>query len=544
MQLLFAKNMMLRGKFIAPILASTVLALLIGAALLVQAVRQTTGEQLDLARSALKAEQQSAIASEQAALESKADNLGLFMSKTAPDLVLSYDFSALKSYQDYAAKDPDVAYSAYLKPDGTPMTAYQPPADKSQIIEKRYEITTEGDVLGYVLLGMSKAGMNHNLATSDARINEAVAGVEQHARDSQKVFMTIMAVDVLGVLLLIGGIAYVLFRKMIITPLLATTETIAGLARGNGDLTRRLPVPNNDEISGLCRAVNQFIEHLQGMVGHIVSDVNRLSGEAGDLREAGSQLLSHSDDLREGSTQVATAMNEMTATVQEVASNARGAADAAQEADNRAREGRRIVNTTIEAIQGLSQEIGQAAEVIDKVETDSENIGGVLDVIRGIAEQTNLLALNAAIEAARAGEQGRGFAVVADEVRTLASRTQASTEEIQQMIARLQGGSREAVTVMRRSTENAQGTVQQASDAGSALEQIAEAVNTINQMNTQIATAAEEQTAVANEINHNVTAVNDISNRTAENADRTAASSDNLSQIAGSLEGMVRQFRI
>lgn len=536
--------MMLRGKFIAPILLSTLATLLIGAALLVQAVGQTTGEQLELSLSALKAEQQSAADSELSALESKADNLGLFMSKTAPDLVLSYDFSTLKNYQDYAAKDRDVAYSAYLKPDGQPMIDFKAPADKSQIIEKRYEIRSEDEVLGYVLLGMSKRGMLTNLATSDARINDAVAQVKSHAGDSLSLFMLIMALDVVGVLVLIGGIAYLLFRKLVISPLLAATETIDGLTEGNGDLTRRLPVPNNDEISGLCRSVNHFIEHLQDMVSNIVKDVHQLSGEASDLRGAGAELQDQSEGLRQGSTQVATAMHEMAATVQEVASNARGAADAANEADERAGTGKQIVQSTIGAIDELSKEIDKAAEVINAVGSDSDNIGGVLDVIRGIAEQTNLLALNAAIEAARAGEQGRGFAVVADEVRTLASRTQTSTEEIQKMIERLQSGSRNAVVVMQQSTDRAQRTVAQAADAGGALEQIAEAVNRISQMNTQIATAAEEQSTVADEINQNVTAVNNIGEKTAESADRTATSSENLSRIARSLEGMVGRFHI
>ncbi len=538
------KKLMLNGKFIVPILISTIVTLLIGALLLMQAVQQTTQEQLQLSRLALKLEQQSAADNQLSALESKARILGLFMSKTAPDLMLSYDFTALKSYQEYATKDRDVGYAAYLKPDGEPMTDYQKPADVSQIIEKRYEIVSDGEVLGSVLLGMSKSGMNQNLSTSETRITDAVKKIEQHSSESMRLFMFIMAACVLGVLVLISGVAYILFRKLVIAPLIATTGIIKGLAQGDGDLTRRLPVPNNDEISGLCFAVNDFIAHLQQMVGNIVTDVGRLSGEANSVRESAARLMNQSDELREGSAGVAAAMDEMVATVQDVAENAGGAAVAAQEADNRADEGRQIVSSTIQAIDLLSEEIGKASAVINAVENDSDTIGSVLDVIRGISEQTNLLALNAAIEAARAGEQGRGFAVVADEVRTLASRTQASTEEIQNMIERLQNGSRNAVAMMQQGSAKARETVTQAAAAGAALDKIAEAVKTISDMNTQIATAAGQQNSVTDEINRSVITVNDTIGKTAESAHCSAASSDNLSKIAGSLEGMVARFRI
>ena len=204
-------------------------------------------------------------------------------------------------------------------------------------------------------------------------------------------------------------------------------------------------------------------------------------------------------------------MQEMSTTVMEVSRNAQGAEESAREAEQEALAGNQVVSSTIEAINGLSKDVDMAAKVIHKLETESENIGAVLDVIKSIAEQTNLLALNAAIEAARAGEQGRGFAVVADEVRTLASRTQESTQEIQTTIERLQTGAAEAVTVMDKSKHTAESSVDHAEKAGVSLNTIISAVGAITQVNSVIATAAEEQNAVAVEINNNVDNINHIS---------------------------------
>lgn len=538
------RNASLMIKFLLPILVCTISALLIGAFLLVGGARQSTENQMQLAEKSLKLEQKSAADSAYAALVSKADSLGRFMAKTAPDLIMSYDFTSLGDYQASARKDPDVAYAAYLKPDNTPITAYKKPKAETDIVEFRYKIISDDELIGYVLLGMSKVNLNKGMHSSEERIKSAVASVTNIASESITEFKLIISMTVVFVLLLITAVVYYLFKSLVVSRLHSTTDLMFELADGNGDLTRRLPTPNSDEISELCEAVNIFIKKLQGIVKNIVADVESLTNEANSLKLAGSELSISSDTQRMETTQVATAMNQMTATVQEVARNATNAAEAAEEADKDSRNGKSIVNSTMDAIDELSGDIEAASQAIDTVSQDSEIIGGVLDVIRGIAEQTNLLALNAAIEAARAGEQGRGFAVVADEVRTLASRTQSSTEEIQSMIERLQSGSKNAVNLMATSKEKALKTVSQASEADTALVRIASAVSTINEMNTQIATAATQQSTVAEDINKNVDTINAVSESTADSAQKTAQSSHTLSELADNLQNLVSNFRV
>ena len=538
------KNISLMGKFLAPILATMIITLLLGALMLIQGVQSSTNHHLKSSKEALKIEQKNASEAALNALSSKANSLGRFMAKTAPDLIMSYDFSSLKDYQESAQKDKDVSYAAYLKPDSSALTEYKKPKNKDEIIEYKYKILSDDELIGYVLLGMSKDHVNQGMRSSNSRIESAVNSIQDVANNSMSQFLLVISVTVLLTLSLITFIVYILFKKLVISRLDETTDLMHELSQGNGDLTRRLPTPNNDEVSKVCNSVNQFIAKLQEMVTNIVNDVNLLASEAGTLQTAGSELSVSSDTQKMETTQVATAMNEMTATVQEVARSATNAANAASEADKDTDNGKSIVKTTMQSIAQLSQDIEDASHAIDTVEQDSENIGGVLDVIRGIAEQTNLLALNAAIEAARAGEQGRGFAVVADEVRTLASRTQTSTEEIQTMIERLQKGSRNAVSLMSKSKEKAQETVTQASEADSSLVNIATAVGIINEMNTHIATAATEQSTVAEDINRNIDTINNISESTAMSAQQTAQSSNNLSELSSHLHNLVSSFKV
>ncbi|MGD8640789.1 MAG: methyl-accepting chemotaxis protein, partial [Gammaproteobacteria bacterium] len=267
-------------------------------------------------------------------------------------------------------------------------------------------------------------------------------------------------IKVVGLLLIIGvlvGFAGSFFiSKAIVSPLQETKSAMEDIASGHGDLTKRISVKGNDEIAQLANAFNLFASKVQDIIKEVSGITARVAGASERLTVVTEETRKGADKQQQETDEVAIAVNEMSASGQEVARNANSAADAAHNADVAADNGRQVVGHTIEAIDSLANEVKEAGAVIDRVEQDSESIGGVLDVIRGIAEQTNLLALNAAIEAARAGEQGRGFAVVADEVRTLASRTQQSTAEIQSMIERLQSGTREAVNVMDQSRQMAE----------------------------------------------------------------------------------------
>ncbi len=365
---------------------------------------------------------------------------------------------------------------------------------------------------------------------------EAYSEGEQRYQQTLKLFAFVLIIG--GGLLLLLALRVILSIQQTVKLLREASEKIA-----SGDTTVRVAYPGNDELRSVAQAFNHMGERFQSAL----HDVGRSAEQLAAASEETSVVTENtSESMRKQQNEislVATAMNEMHATANEVAQSASLAADAAHHADEEALVGRDVSLQTIEAIESLASAVEHATGVIEALAKDSEEIGSVLDVIRSIAEQTNLLALNAAIEAARAGEAGRGFAVVADEVRTLASRTQNSTEEINNMVTRLQRGAVQAVEAMEAGRTEARAGVEQTLKTTACLESIVKAISTINDMNVQIASAAEEQSAVSEEITRSVVAIDDLTTETTDGAIQTTEASHEVARLASALQELLGRFK-
>lgn len=332
--------------------------------------------------------------------------------------------------------------------------------------------------------------------------------------------------------------------RSIIRPLKSAVSAMDDIASGDGDLTRRLEIGGKDELGQLATAFNSFADQVHGLVERVLSSTRTLNEASAELNQIMGEAGQGVERQKSESDQVATAMHEMTAAAQEVANNASEASDAADHASVQVSDAQGLVHQTIEVIGGLSEQVEEGVSVIEMLGSDSRKIDSVLEVIREIADQTNLLALNAAIEAARAGEAGRGFAVVADEVRTLASRTQKSTQEIQETIERLQSGAGNAVKLIGSISERSEATVAETCKVSDALQRINQAVGTINDMNTQIASAAEEQTSVSETINQNVHEIVAITEQTAQGTHRAGLATQRLKALAADMSDQVSRYRV
>ena len=311
-----------------------------------------------------------------------------------------------------------------------------------------------------------------------------------------------------------------------------------------GDMTGRVNVTSRDELGALAAELNTSMERIQGLISHVSRTAGQVSDQSGQVMNISTESSSAVEAQRTQIEQVATAMNEMSATSQDVARSAALAANNAEQANSETLNGRRMVEASVDGIERLAHEIENSVSVINNLADDSVSIGRVLDVIKGVAEQTNLLALNAAIEAARAGEQGRGFAVVADEVRTLAQRTQQSTQEIEQMIARLQEGVGAAVKAMGTSHGMTGEAVDSSLQVQTALDNILRAVTQIVDQSQQIAAAAEQQTAVSHDIDKNIVEINQSGERTAEGARSAEQASNRMGELVSELQTVLSAFRV
>jgi len=344
------------------------------------------------------------------------------------------------------------------------------------------------------------------------------------------------------VALMMGATVFTLVSRVITTPLADMQKLMGRIARDN-DLTLRMEIKRQDEVGDTSQAINDMLDRFRMLIRQVLGSSARLLTEVDQMNVASVEAKNSMDVQSRETDMVAASMNEMSTTVKMVADNASAAASSADQAQSEARQGKEVVELTISSIDSLAKEVGRAAEVIHRLESDSESIGMVVDVIRDIAEQTNLLALNAAIEAARAGEQGRGFAVVADEVRTLASRTQESTQEIQQMIERLQKAAAEAVGVMEDGQREADSVVGHAAQAGESLQSIMASVSTIVDMNTLIASSATQQNITADEMNRNLAHISEMASTTSTGALQTVDACEKTVRQVEGLRLITAQFK-
>ncbi len=365
---------------------------------------------------------------------------------------------------------------------------------------------------------------------------------QQDAMQADLVASSSLILIASGLALIVGVIASLLITRLIVRPLREVIQAANQIARG--DLSAQIVVNRRDEFGQLMLAMQEMSKSLRGIVGRLQGAVTQIADSAEQV--AGVTAKARDGVLRQRVEidQVATAMNEMSATVHEVARNAEEAAGSARVADRTVGGGHAMVKQSMERVNQLVGSVQEAVRGIDALSEESQNIGTVLDVIKSVAEQTNLLALNAAIEAARAGEQGRGFAVVADEVRSLARRTQQSTAEIQQLVDALQNGAKASVRRMQQSNDLVQLTATDANQTALALNEIAAAVSIIQQMNQQIATAAEEQTAVAEEINRSVINIRDVADLSFRTMDETTNSLDQFRTLSHELQALAGHFRV
>jgi len=474
----------------------------------------------------------------------KINTIAALLADIAPLAIAEFDLSSLLNYAKMVLEDEDVSYAAFIDSSGNVLATS---GNKKQVDSGNFvdlNIEDEGVVLGKVSIGFNYSRMNRDIDSATVQYKKDngllhIAGDEALQRST-----TSLLASMLVATLIVVAVLYWMFRNFVVQRLAVLEKGMKDIAEGEGDLRQRVPVKSKDAIDRVGEYFNLFLDKIHSAISSVDNASKQLAVSSKELSSITDETKSSIDSQQYETEQVATAINEMAATVGEVARNATDAASATNDADQQALDGRNIVAMSIDYIRILVGDIEEADKVITKLRADSDSIGSVLDVIQGIAEQTNLLALNAAIEAARAGEQGRGFAVVADEVRTLAQRTQESTTEIKTIIDTLQEGAEKAVRAMDKGRQQVQQSEDKTTQAGTSLESITEAVAKINTMNTQIASAAEEQNSVAEEINQNIIRISEHAEKTANGAQTTQMASTELAGLSEELNTLMRQFKI
>ncbi len=422
-------------------------------------------------------------------------------------------------------------------------TAMQAIIEEADLYEANFDVMVDG--IRNNASEAELAGYEEALVSSARDIETIIRGysedreteLNQTVQSAEKVILWAAAIA-----LVLGAIIAITITAMISKPLLKLVDVMTELASGN--LDQELVTQRTDEVGVLMKTTNKMILSLQQLIGRLGSGITQLTSASEEMSAVAQENTRIITEQKNETDQVATAMNEMTATVREVAQNAEEASGSAQECEQLTREGGGLVRNNIKQTEELADEVAEATRAIVELKEDSDKIGTVLDVIAGIADQTNLLALNAAIEAARAGEAGRGFAVVADEVRGLSRRTQESTEQIEALITNLQKKADQTASAMKQSSERAEATKGPANQAREAFKSITEAVTQIQAMNQQIAAAVTQQSAVAEDINRSILTISESADQTATASEETLQSNQELSRLGVELQELAGQFRL
>ncbi len=469
-----------------------------------------------------------------------ANQLSKLLAAIAPQPIAEFDLTLLTQYAEMSIEDPDIVYVAFLNKEKKPFARAGNESKAEKLITR--PVISEDLELGSVLVGYSFKRANEQQANIKNKQNSYLDSMKIAQQDS--VHTSIVSSVAMFVTTTISAIIVMmlLIRVIVTNPLSKMVQASRSLA--DGDLKVFVENTGPDELGQLAIAFNEMAQRFHEIILKLIESTSRLSESATHMSTITQQTSSGVRSQKTDTNSVASAMTEMSATVQEVSSNASYASNFAGDANNQAREGKAVVSETIESISLLAKKVEDASQVIQQLEKHSVSIGVVIDVIRTIAEQTNLLALNAAIEAARAGEQGRGFAVVADEVRSLAQRTQTSVAEIEQIIESVQNGARESVSVMVEGQESANASVELASQAGLSLDSITQAIASISDMTVQIANAVREQSIVTEDMNNKIVKINDVAGETAIGAEQTASESEKLAAISQELGEIVKQFKV